>query len=168
MDRRYQGRPAMQRKTTLDVYLNEANICRVTNNNRQIRAIPSMKTTLLLSRILLGLLFLVFGLNGFLHFIPMPPPSGLAGQYVGALFVSHYLSVVFALEAAAGLLLLVNRFVPLALTILAPILVNIALFHVCLAPSGYAPAVVAVALWLVLFVRERAAFAGLLAVKGTL
>ena len=126
-----------------------------------------MKTTILVSRLLLGLLFLVFGLNGFLHFIPMPPPSGLAGQYVGALFVSHYLSVVFALETAAGFLLLVKRFVPLALAILAPILVNITLFHACLAPSGYAPAVVAVALWFALFVRERAAFAGLFAVKGT-
>jgi putative oxidoreductase len=127
-----------------------------------------MKTTILISRILLGLLFLVFGLNGFLHFIPMPPPSGLAGQYVGALFVSHYLSVVFALETTAGFLLLVKRFVPLALAILAPILANIVLFHACLAPSGYAPAVVAVALWFVLFVRERAAFAGLFTVKGTL
>jgi uncharacterized membrane protein YphA (DoxX/SURF4 family) len=126
-----------------------------------------MKTTVLISRILLGLLFLVFGLNGFLHFIPMPPPSGLAGQYVGALFVSHYLSVVFALEAAAGLLLLVNRFTPLALAILAPLLVNIVLFHACMAPNGYAPAVIAVALWFVLFFRERAAFSGLFAAKGT-
>jgi putative oxidoreductase len=126
-----------------------------------------MKTTILISRILLGLLFLVFGLNGFLHFISMPPPSGLAGQYVGALFVSHYLSTVFLLETVAGALLLVNRFVPLALAILAPVLVNIVLFHACMARSGYAPAVVAVALWFVLFVRERAAFAGLFAAKGT-
>jgi putative oxidoreductase len=127
-----------------------------------------MKTTVLISRILLGLLFLVFGLNGFLHFIPMPPPSGLAGQYVGALFVSHYLSAVFLLETVAGLLLLVNRFTPLALTILAPVLVNIVLFHACLAPNGYAPAVVAVALWSVLFFRERAAFSGLFVAKGTI
>ncbi|HEV8072728.1 MAG TPA: DoxX family protein [Opitutaceae bacterium] len=127
-----------------------------------------MKTSIIIARVLLGLLFLVFGLNGFLHFIPMPPPSGLAGQYVGALFVSHYLSVVCALETVAGFLLLVKRFVPLALAILAPILANIVLFHACLAPSGYAPAVVAVALWLVLFVRERAAFAGLFAAKGTI
>jgi putative oxidoreductase len=125
-----------------------------------------MKTLFLVSRILLGLTFLTFGLNGFLHFIPMPPPSGLAGQYLGALFVSHYLSVVFLLQTVAGVLLLANLFVPLALTILAPILVNIALFHACLAPQGYAPAVIAVALWSVLFVRERAAFAGLFAVKG--
>ncbi len=125
-----------------------------------------MKTLVLISRLLLGLIFFVFGLNGFLHFIPSPAPSGLAGQYLGALFMSHYLSVVFALQLIAGVLLLANRFVRVALTILAPILVNIALFHACLAPSGYAPAVIAVALWSVLFYRERAAFSPLLVAKG--
>jgi putative oxidoreductase len=126
-----------------------------------------MKTLSFVSRVLLGLVFLTFGLNGFLHFLPAPPPpAGLAGQYIVALFVSHYLSVVFALEATAGLLLLANRFVPLALAILAPILVNIVLFHACLAPQGYAPAVISVALWAVLFFRERAAFSGLLVAKG--
>ena len=95
-----------------------------------------MKIATLIARILLGLLFLVFGLNGFLHFIPMPPPTGLAGQYMGALFLSHYLAVVFALEAVGGLLLLLNRYVPLALVLLGPVLVNIVLFHACLAPAG--------------------------------
>jgi putative oxidoreductase len=126
-----------------------------------------MKTLVHIARVLLGLLFFVFGLNGFLHFIPSPPPSGLAGQFVGAMFVSHYLSVVFALEFVAGALLLVNRFVAAALTILAPLLVNIALFHACMAPAGYAPAVIAIALWLVVFVRERAAFRPLLAAKSS-
>ena len=126
-----------------------------------------MKTLVLISRLLLGLIFTVFGLNGFLHFIPAPLPTGIAGQYVGALFVSHYLSVVFALELVAGVLLLVNRFVRAAVTILAPILVNIALFHGCMAPEGYAPAVVAVVLWSVLFYRERAAFSPLLAAIGS-
>jgi len=126
-----------------------------------------MKTLVLISRLLLGLIFAVFGLNGFFHFIPAPMPTGIAGQYVGALFVSHYLAVVFALELVAGVLLLVNRFVRAALTILAPILVNIALFHSCMAPQGYAPAVIAVALWAVLFFHERAAFSPLLAASGT-
>ena len=126
-----------------------------------------MKTLVLISRLLLGLLFLVFGLNGFLNFIPAPMPTGIAGQYVGALFVSHYLAGVFALEIVAGALLLANRFVRAALTILAPILVNIALFHACMAPSGFAPAVIAVALWSVLFYRERAAFAPLLMANST-
>ena len=78
-----------------------------------------MKIAVLIARILLGLLFAVFGLNGFLHFIPMKPPTGLAGQYMGALFVSHYLVVVFLLQLIGGVLLLLNRFVPLALLLLS-------------------------------------------------
>src|SRR5260370_13899082 len=101
----------------------------------------AMKILNKVSRFLLGLIFLIFGLNGFLTFIPMPPPSGVAGQYFGALFVSHYILAVFALEIVAAGLLLVNRFVPLALAILAPILVNIVLFHASMAPQGFAPAV---------------------------
>ena len=81
-----------------------------------------MKIAALISRILLGLLFTVFGLNGFLHFIPMKAPTGLAGQYMGALFVSHYLVVVFLLQLIGGVLLLLNRFVPLALLLLGPVL----------------------------------------------
>jgi hypothetical protein len=124
-----------------------------------------MKTPVLIARVLLGFLFLVFGLNGFLHFIPQPPPSGLAGQFLGAMFVSHYLNVVFALQVATGALLLANRFVPAALTVLAALLVNIALFHACLAPVGYAPAVIAIALWSVVFAGERAAFRPLLSAR---
>src|SRR5688572_19540952 len=99
-----------------------------------LQTTTTMKTLLHISRLLLGTMFLVFGLNGFLNFIPMPPPTGVAGQYLGALFVSHYLAAVFALEIVAGVLLLANRFVRLALTILAPILVNIVLFHAFMAP----------------------------------
>ena len=89
-----------------------------------------MKITTVIARFLLGLIFLVFGLNGFLHFIPSPPPSGTAGQFVGALFVSNYLVVVFLLQLISAVLLLINRYVPLALTLLAPIIVNIlALSH---------------------------------------
>jgi putative oxidoreductase len=123
-----------------------------------------MKTVTSIARILLGFLFLVFGLNGFLHFIPSPQPSGLAGQFLGAMFVSHYLAVVFALQFAAGALLLANRFVPLALTILAPVLVNIALFHAFLSPVGYAPALVAILLWSLVFAGQRGAFRPLLAI----
>jgi putative oxidoreductase len=126
-----------------------------------------MKILVIISRLLLGLMFLVFGLNGFLNFIPMPPPTGVAGQYFGALFVSHYILAVFALEIVAGGLLLANRFVRMALIILAPILVNIVLFHASMAPAGFAPAVIAVALWSVVFVRERAAFSALWSARGT-
>ncbi len=84
-----------------------------------------MKIAALMARVLLGLLFLVFGLNGFLHFIPMAPPPGLAGQYMGALFLSHYIVAVFLLQVVGGVLLLANRFVPLALVLLGPVVVNI-------------------------------------------
>ena len=121
-----------------------------------------MKIATLIARILLGLLFLVFGLNGFLHFIPMTPPAGLAGQYMGALFLSHYFVAVFLLETIGGALLLVNRFVPLALILLGPVLVNILLFHALMAPEGLPMALFAIALWAILFYRVRRAFAGVL------
>ncbi len=124
-----------------------------------------MKTTLLIARSLLGLIFLVFGLNGFLHFIPMPPPTGLAGQYMGALFVSHYLVAVFLLQVAGGALLIVNRFVPIGLVLLAPVIVNIVLFHSLMAPEGLPLALVSLALWLVTFAGVRRAFAGVFVAK---
>src|SRR5258708_15682346 len=100
-----------------------------------------MKIITHISRFLLGLIFLVFGLNGFLHFIPMPPPSGVAGQFLGAMFVSKYLLVVSGLQVISGALLLINRYVPLALTILGPIIVNILLFHGLMNPAGIGLAV---------------------------
>jgi putative oxidoreductase len=119
-----------------------------------------MKIAVLIARILLGLLFLVFGLNGFFHFIPMPPPTGLAGQYMGALFVSHYLVVVFLLQVVGGALLLAGRYIPLALLLLGPVLVNIVLFHSFMAPEGLPVALFATVLWLIVFVGVRKAFAG--------
>src|SRR5258708_32540864 len=94
-----------------------------------------MKIASLIARLLLGLIFLVFGLNGFLHFIPMPPPKGLAAQFGGAIFVSHYWVVIFGLQVIGGVLLLVNRFVPLALVLLGPVIVNIFFFHPLIAPE---------------------------------
>jgi uncharacterized membrane protein YphA (DoxX/SURF4 family) len=122
-----------------------------------------MKSLTLVSRILLGLTFTIFGLNGFLHFIKIPPHEGGAAQFMGALVVSHYLIPVCALQVTAGLLLLVNRFVPLALAILAPIIVNIALYHALMAPHGGGLVAATTALWVTVFHRERSAFAGLLA-----
>jgi putative oxidoreductase len=121
-----------------------------------------MKIATSIARILLGLLFLVFGLNGFLHFIPMAPPAGLAGQYMGALFLSHYLVAVFLLEIIGGALLLANRFVPLALVLLGPVLVNVLLFHALMAPEGLPIALFATVLWGLLFSAVRRAFAGVL------
>ena len=116
----------------------------------------------MIARFLLGLIFLVFGLNGFLHFIPMPPPTGVAGQFMGALFVSHFLSVIFAIQLIGAVLLLVNRYVPIALTLLAPIIVNILLFHLLMAPSGLPLALVATVLWVLVSLSARSAFNGLL------
>src|SRR5438552_15186712 len=101
-----------------------------------------MKITNVIARFLLGLIFLTFGLNGFLHFLPASLPSGTAGQFVGALFVSHYLVAVFLLQLVAAVLPLIKRYVPLALTLLAPSIVNILLFLLFIAPSDLAFAIV--------------------------
>ncbi|QNI36980.1 hypothetical protein [Edaphobacter albus] len=122
-----------------------------------------MKIASTIARILLGLLFTVFGLNGFLHFIPMQPPTGLAGQYMGALFVSHYLVIVFLVQLLGGVLLLANRYVPLALILLGPVIVNIICFHAFLAPEGLPLALVTTLLWAVVFAATRKAFAGVFA-----
>lgn len=120
-----------------------------------------MKIVNLIARILLGLIFTVFGLNGFLHFIPMQNPTGTAGQFMGALFLSHYLVVVFLLELVPGVLLLFNRFVPLALTLLGPVIVNIFLFHALMAPAGLPLALIVIVLWAITAIGVRTAFAPL-------
>jgi putative oxidoreductase len=121
-----------------------------------------MKIVTLIARILLGLIFLVFGINGFLNFLSMGPmPTGLAGQFVGALVLSHYFWVVAALQIAGGALLLANRFVPLALVLLGPVVVNIICYHVFLNPSGAVPAVVVTVLWLIVFYAKRQNFNGI-------
>jgi putative oxidoreductase len=78
-----------------------------------------MRTVSVIARYLAGVVFLVMGLNGFLNFIPFPPPTGVAAQFMSALYVSHYLWVIFAVQVVGGLLLLVNRYVPLAVALLA-------------------------------------------------
>jgi len=120
-----------------------------------------MRTASTIARYLAGVIFLVMGLNGFLNFIHFPPPAGIAGQFMGALYVSHYLWVIFAFQVIAGALLLVNRFVPLAVAILAPVLVNILTFHVLMAPSGLPMALVVAVLWVLIFIEVRPAFSGL-------
>src|ERR1700719_3807438 len=120
-----------------------------------------MRTASVIARYLAGVIFLIMGLNGFLHFIPFPPPPGIAGQFMGALYVSHYLWVIFAFQVIAGVLLLVNRYVPLAVAVLAPVIVNILSFHALMAPSGLPLALFGALLWVVIFVDVRPAFAGL-------
>jgi uncharacterized membrane protein YphA (DoxX/SURF4 family) len=122
-----------------------------------------MKILTAIARVLLGLGFVVFGSNAFLHFIPMPPiPQTLAGDYTRVFFASGYVYVVGALQVIGGLLLLLGRFVPLGLTILGAILVNILIFHTLMAPEGFPPALVFTVLELFLVWRYREAFLPLL------
>lgn len=125
-----------------------------------------MKIASWIARLLMGLTFFVFGLNGFLHFIPAPPPTGLAGEFAGILFTSHLYIVIFAVQIIGGLLLLVNRFVPLALVILGPVIVNIFFFHLLMAPSGLPPAIVVVALWVVVALRNKEHLAGIFTLRA--
>ena len=124
-----------------------------------------MKIAALIARILLGLIFLVVGLNGLLNFKPMPPPTGVAGQYIGALAQSHYLLFVAALQVAGGALLLVGRYVPLGLTLLGPVIVNILLFHLLMDPKGLPIAICVTILWGVVAFQHRQYFSGLFVQK---
>ncbi|MCU1267254.1 MAG: hypothetical protein JWM21_3572 [Acidobacteria bacterium] len=123
-----------------------------------------MKIVTLIARLLLGLMFVVLGLNGFLNFLNMGPmPSGLAGQFIMALALSHYFWVIAGLQVAGGVLLLVNRFVPLGLVLLGPVIVNILLYHGFLNPSGAALGIVATVLWFIVFYSQRQYFSGIFA-----
>ena len=120
-----------------------------------------MRIVSTIARYLAGVIFLVFGLNGFLNFIHMPPPQGVAAQFMGALYVSHFLWVIFAFQVIPGVLLLINRYVPLAVAMLAPVLVNILTFHALMAPSGLPLALFVAVLWAAIFIDVRPAFSGL-------
>jgi putative oxidoreductase len=125
-----------------------------------------MKITSIVARYLLGLIFMVFGLNGFLNFIHQPPPANpLAMQFFVAVSVSHFAAFFFAMQVLGGLLLLSGYFVPLALTVLAAELYNILAFHLTLAPATIAPALVASVLWLLVFLQYRESFKGILRAK---
>jgi putative oxidoreductase len=120
-----------------------------------------MKTTSTVSRVLLGLVFTVFGLNGFLNLFSTGPVPPLAGQFFGILVQSHYMTVVLAVEIIGGLALLLNWRTPLALTLLGPVIFNILVFHITMAPAGLPPAVFITILWTIVAHRVRWAFAGL-------
>jgi uncharacterized membrane protein YphA (DoxX/SURF4 family) len=122
-----------------------------------------MRTAVLVARIVLGLVFVVFGLNGFLRFLPQPPPPQPAMAFFGALAATGYmLPLIFAAQVIGGALLLLGM-VPLGLVILAPVIVNIVAFHVFLAPDGLPIAVVVAALALFLAWAHREAYGPLFA-----
>jgi putative oxidoreductase len=125
-----------------------------------------MKTTSIIARYLLGLIFTVFGLNGFFNFIHQPPPaSPLALQFFGAVSASHFAAFFFAVQVLGGLLLLSGFFVPLALTLLAAVLYNILAFHLTMAPESIPPALVASVLWVLVFLQYRESFKGIFSAK---
>lgn len=122
-----------------------------------------MKIAVLVVRLLLGLVFAFFGSNNILGFLKMPPmPPSDAASFSSILIAHHFMTFVGLLMVIAGLLLLVGRFVPLALTLLGPILVNILLYHALIDPEGGVkaaiPGIVATVLWLFLLVVYRKSF----------
>jgi putative oxidoreductase len=125
-----------------------------------------MKIVSTIARYLLGLIFTVFGLNGFLNFIHQPPPPNpLAIQFFVAISSSHFAAFFFGVQLVGGLLLFIGYYVPLALTLLAAELYNILAFHLTLAPTSIAPALVASVLWVVVFLQYRVSFNDVLAAK---
>ncbi len=121
-----------------------------------------MRLATTIARYLLGFMFTVFGLNGFFHFIHQPPPSSASAmQYMTVMSQTHYFALIFAIQLVSGILLLVNRFVPLALVLLAPVLVNILLYHLLMDPAGIGIGLLATVLWFLIFFGVRRAFNGI-------
>jgi putative oxidoreductase len=125
-----------------------------------------MKIASLIARLLMGLIFLVFGLNGFLHFIKAPMPTGIAGQYIGAIFASGYWVVIFGVQVISGMLFLVGRFVPLALVLIGPVIVNIVCFHALFGAPGLPLAIVVALLWAIVAFRNKQHLAGIFVQRG--
>jgi putative oxidoreductase len=124
-----------------------------------------MKVAVLIARILLGLMFAVFGFDKLVHFIPAQMPPGDAGAMAGLMVAHKWMIFYGVVETASGLMLLFGRFVPLALTLLAGMIVNILLFDITLAPAGLPPGLVAGLLEAFLVYAYRDSFAGIFAAK---
>jgi uncharacterized membrane protein YphA (DoxX/SURF4 family) len=118
-----------------------------------------MKVVAIIARVLLGLMFLVFGLNAFFGFLPAPKLEGVWGQFLGALFVSHYVWLIGATQVVSGALFLIGRYVPLAIALSGPVIVNIIAYHLTLDRHNAQPAILATICWIILFWYYRASFA---------
>jgi peptidoglycan biosynthesis protein MviN/MurJ (putative lipid II flippase) len=126
-----------------------------------------MKILTLVARILIGLTFLVFGVIGLLPFLKQPPmPPGAAKNYVDALSATPYIKVVSCVQVVSAVLFLINRFVPLALTLIAPVIVNILMFHLFMALASIGPGLLVTVCWFIIYFRHRAAFAGIFAARS--
>ena len=120
-----------------------------------------MKYAVLIARILLGAVFVFFGANGILHFLPNQAPPGDGGLFMSLLATHRWIPVIALLQVVGGLLLLVGRFVPLGLTLLGPIVVNIVLFHLLFAVPGLPIALVVALLEVFLIIVYWPAFRGI-------
>ena len=120
-----------------------------------------MEIVILLVRVVLGLIFIVFGLNGWFHFIPLPPRQGRAAEFIGAMIGTGYFNVILILQVVGGLLVLIGISVPLGLTLLGPVIVNIMMFHLFMDRKGIGLALFILVLSLFLLWQYRASFAGL-------
>lgn len=119
-----------------------------------------MRVAAIVIRSLLGLVFLIYGVNAFLHFIPLPMPTGDAGIFMGILIHSHYLYAIKAFEIIGGAILLSGRFTPLGLTLVGPVIVNIIFYDIYLDPSGLPLGLVITACEVFMIYRHRSAFSG--------
>ncbi len=125
-----------------------------------------MRIVATVARYLFGILFTVFGLNGFLQFIHQPPPTNpLALQFLVVISASHFSASFFAVQVLAGLLLLSGYFVPLALVLLAAEIFNILAFHLTMAPATIGPGLVVALLWVLVFLQYRGSFEGILSAR---
>lgn len=124
-----------------------------------------MKIGVVIARILMGAIFLILGLNGFLQFLPAPPIAGPAGQFLGSMMSTHYTWMVSGVQVLAALMLLANRYVPLALLLLAAELVNILTFHITMMPAGLPLPLVVTLLWFIVAWPLRTYFAPLFVAK---
>ncbi len=125
-----------------------------------------MKIAATISRFILGILFGVFGLNGFFNFLPAGHMPALATQYVTVLAASHYTIPIFAVQIACGILFLINRYIPLALTLIGPVIVNILIFHILMLPIGIFPGLLCAICWFILFAKHYQAFAGIFVARA--
>jgi hypothetical protein len=118
-----------------------------------------------IARILLGLIFLVLGLNGFFFFIPTPPITGFAAAFFNTMLASHYSVMVFGVQVIAAVMLLSDRYVPLALVTIAAVLANVLDFHIAMQPSGLPLPLFTTLLWFIVAWPLRSHFALLFARK---